>query len=206
MQNETKPCLTDGSCETCSVEAECYYPYKLYKLYKLYKPCDRPQPRKFWNYEMRVEYYKKSLEFRDAKARGESDKDKWNNFMREQVRIMNITGKIYEERRRQIEQEGFDAAHDSQHRSVDLKNAAMCYVLADGPAAPMPQEWRWGSELWKPKSRLRNLVRAGALYLAAADIADDGSPYGGLEAKILRREAGACAALIDMLIREDLMS
>lgn len=180
MQNETKPCLADGRCETCSVAAECYYPYK---------PCDCVQQRKFWNAERRAEYDK------DAK-----------NSSTDKVRIMDGAGLIAEERNRQIEQEGFDAAHDSQHRSVDLKNAAMCYVLANGLAAPMPQEWRWGSEWWKPKSRLRNLVRAGALYLAAADIADDGSPYGGLEAKILRREAGACAALIDMLIREDLMS
>jgi hypothetical protein len=147
------------------------------------------QQRKFWNAERRTEH----------------DKSERNNSI-DKVRIMNGVELIAEERNRQIVQEGFDAAHDSQYRSGDLKNAAMCYVLADGPSAPMPQEWRWGSKWWKPKDRRRNLVRAGALYLAAADIADDGSPYGGLEAKVLRNEANACAALIDKLIREDLMS
>ena len=78
---------------------------------------------------------------------------------------------IAAERRRQIEQEGWTAEHDEQHEVDHLAAAAAAYVLAQGPGVEMPKGWPWGREWWKPKDRLRNLVRAGALYLAAADLA-----------------------------------
>lgn len=78
---------------------------------------------------------------------------------------------IAAERRRQIEQEGWTAEHDEQHEVDHLAAAAAAYILAEGLDAEMPKGWPWGRKWWKPKDRLRNLVRAGALYLAAADLA-----------------------------------
>lgn len=116
---------------------------------------------------------------------------------------------IAAERKRQIEQEGFDASHDAQHTASELKRAAHCYVLADGPDARMPDPWPWSVEWWKPKSRQRNLERAGALLLAAADVVErdkDSLGMWSLEARMLRDDAADCARLIDHLLTPNLNS
>lgn len=115
---------------------------------------------------------------------------------------MNGKELIAAERRRQVEQEGFDEYHDHIHGPDDLKKAAMCYTVADGTDAEIPPEWPWDEQWWKPKSRQRNLERAGALYLAAADAAErrkDTLGIWSIEAKILRGYADDCARLIDKL-------
>lgn len=77
---------------------------------------------------------------------------------------------IAAERRRQIEQEGWTPEHDDQHADGDLYDAAMCYLRASrldqSCAQPVPDLWPWTRQWWKPKDRLSNLVRAGALFLA----------------------------------------
>lgn len=82
---------------------------------------------------------------------------------------------IAAERRRQVEVEGWTADHDAGHGPTVLLAAAKCYgwaaVGAEGNAKPAPALWPWARSWWKPKDRLRNLVRAGALAQAAADIA-----------------------------------
>lgn len=110
---------------------------------------------------------------------------------------------IEAERRRQIEQEGFDAAHDAQEQLV-LKVAASGYYHAEGPSAPRPADWPWDDVWWKPRDRVRNLTRAGALYLAAADAresaaldADSQLAEGGE----LRFAAKCCAQQIDVLLQ-----
>ena len=79
---------------------------------------------------------------------------------------------IAAERQRQIVQEGFNAEHDSQHSGADLLAAAKCYAEKN-PAmhndANFPLEWPWDYDWWKPGTRERDLVRAGALALAAVD-------------------------------------
>ncbi|MEW5891247.1 MAG: hypothetical protein AB1768_19940 [Pseudomonadota bacterium] len=105
---------------------------------------------------------------------------------------------IAAERRRQIEQEGWTAEHDEQHEVDHLAAAAAAYVLAQRPGTEMPKGWPWGREWWKPKDRLRNLVRAGALYLAASDLADRrGMPD---RSASLCELADQCAAKIDELL------
>ena len=80
---------------------------------------------------------------------------------------------IAAERRRQIEVEGFTAEHDADHAGGELFAAGKAYLMhattrpdADyrfyGPAAIWPWEARW----WKPKDRRRDLIRAGALFMA----------------------------------------
>ena len=76
------------------------------------------------------------------------------------------------ERTRQIEVEGWTHAHDDGHEDGEMADAACCYFRR-GTAVPLPllpngvpYEWPWASEWWKPKDRISNLIRAGALLTA----------------------------------------
>ena len=80
---------------------------------------------------------------------------------------------IREERRRQIEQEGYNDMHDRHHTPQVLCRAAIGYALHEDPSKLVADAaanlWPWSNEFWKPKDQLRNLVRAGALIAAAID-------------------------------------
>ena len=80
---------------------------------------------------------------------------------------------IREERRRQIEQEGYNDMHDRHHTPQVLCRAAVGYALHEDPSKLVADAaanlWPWSDEFWKPKDHLRNLVRAGALIAAAID-------------------------------------
>lgn len=86
-------------------------------------------------------------------------------------RVQDALLLIEAERRRQIYAEGWTAEHDDdEHRSTELADAAYSYWNAEGPDAPLPvHSWPWDPGSWKPKDRVRNLTRAGALYRAAHD-------------------------------------
>ena len=75
---------------------------------------------------------------------------------------------IAEERKRQVDEEGWTEEHDDQHTCGELKIAAACYTtLSDHPA---PSFWPWLIEWWKPSGDpIRNLVKAGALIAAEID-------------------------------------
>lgn len=100
---------------------------------------------------------------------------------------------IATERRRQIKEEGWTAKHDTRHGNGELARAAAVYAV-DGPLfinetrmvrineprgigdpddyAPTTMHfplWPWDSEWYKPKDRIRDLVRAGALIAAEID-------------------------------------
>lgn len=88
---------------------------------------------------------------------------------------------IAAERGRQRYREGFTPEHDELHDEGELAQAGNCYrsigngslghntADADQSDAAVPSGWPWAREWWKPKTRLRNLVRAGALYQAEID-------------------------------------
>ena len=91
---------------------------------------------------------------------------------------------IAEERRRQIEAEGWHEKHDDKHRRMEMARAAAAYVLnawertkmQEGAteryvlAAAVNVLWPWESEWWKPaKDPVRTLVKAGALIAAEVD-------------------------------------
>lgn len=88
---------------------------------------------------------------------------------------------ISEERLRQKTEEGWTSAHDERHENGELALAADCYreigMIQNGKPLPnddqsaveQPTKWPWSRQWWKPKTRLRNLVRAGALYQAEID-------------------------------------
>lgn len=79
---------------------------------------------------------------------------------------------IKEERERQIKEEGYSATHDSFHNVDEFIKAAVSYSIIDLKDSQENYAyawWPWNETSWKPKDRLRNLVRAGALIAAAID-------------------------------------
>ena len=86
---------------------------------------------------------------------------------------MNGTELISEERKRQIEKEGWSLEHDQLHNNEELPQAAECYLdhyLWGGPENL--HYWPFDASWWKPDNsdtRLRVLVKAGALIAAEID-------------------------------------
>ncbi len=83
---------------------------------------------------------------------------------------------ILDERQRQMEKEGWSPKHDDDHENGMLAQAAIAYIEADEADlhgdnlyTPAYSFWPWDSESWKPKDRLSNLIRAGALIAAEID-------------------------------------
>lgn len=84
--------------------------------------------------------------------------------------------RIAAERSRQTTEEGWTREHDAQHRGGVMARAAACYALPDEVrdrriwTAPLRTLlWPWQSRWWKPKDRIRDLERAGALIAAEID-------------------------------------
>lgn len=74
---------------------------------------------------------------------------------------------VMAERQRQIHKELWTTAHDDKYEDNELSRAAACYAL--GVTAYWPLKWQgW----WKPTSRRRDLVKAGALILAEIERLD----------------------------------
>lgn len=88
---------------------------------------------------------------------------------------MNGIELITAERDRQINVEGWTADHDSQHTKGELAFAAIAYIEADETDSlgnlytAAYSFWPWSRNWWKPKDRIRNLVKAGALIAAEID-------------------------------------
>lgn len=93
---------------------------------------------------------------------------------------------ITEERQRQIDAEGWTAEHDDEHDTGELAMAASVYARMAGSldgdrnrlrsgASFVPMFWPWVTEWFKPgpdnstNSRIRELVKAGALIAAEID-------------------------------------
>jgi hypothetical protein len=105
---------------------------------------------------------------------------------------------IAAERLRQVEEEGWDAAHDDDHGDAVLSAAATCYrAAARGVESPRP--WPWSADWWKPSADpIRNFVKAGALYQAEADRARRmGDPF---VAEVLEQIVTSVALEIDAAV------
>ncbi len=91
---------------------------------------------------------------------------------------------IAEERKRQIEKEGFDAKHDFSHLPDELATAAAVYALPEHlrlfyntyalgneKMGVKPLWWPFDPEWFKPSpnDRKRELIKAGALIAAELD-------------------------------------
>lgn len=131
------------------------------------------------------------------------------------------------ERQRQVEEEGYDAKHDDAHGKCEIRKAAECYArppalrqlqtvkvsvqVARGLADPdrstsvrvrVPKGWPWAAEWWKPtpRDRVRELVKAGALYMAECSRQNRAGRKA--TAKLMEAKAKACARKIDRIHRE----
>jgi hypothetical protein len=80
---------------------------------------------------------------------------------------------IAAERGRQVSVEGWGAEHDDVYVSGSLVRAAVAYLMqvvgGDQSGEQIRRWWPWSFDFWKPKSALRDLVRAGALIAAEID-------------------------------------
>ena len=77
--------------------------------------------------------------------------------------------RIAKERQRQIEKEGYDEEHDAQEPINRMVACAISYAMYDIDEKEADAWWEWDRQYFKPKDRLRNLERAGALIAAAID-------------------------------------
>jgi len=68
---------------------------------------------------------------------------------------------ITQERERQIKEEGWTDRHDDQYEKGELSRASLCYEEDIQYSC-----WPWHNDWWKPKTPIRNRIRAGALLLA----------------------------------------
>jgi hypothetical protein len=114
--------------------------------------------------------------------------------------MAHMTGSqlIANERLRQIESEGWTPAHDDEHGVEILLLAAQCYRDAAGEGSAQPTLWPWDAGWWKPKSRQRNLERAGALYQAAADTAERAHDFRRRDE--IRDHVVSCTILLDSVL------
>lgn len=71
---------------------------------------------------------------------------------------------ISDERYRQVDDEGWSEEHDARvNYSGQLTRAASCYLSGE------KEGWPWAKVFWKPTTRQRDLVKAGALIAAELD-------------------------------------
>lgn len=95
---------------------------------------------------------------------------------------MNGIESIAAERQRQIEEEGWTSEYDDGSIEGQLAHAAACYAWIAGASEPerefygaktsSVQGWPWVEDWWKPTTRRRDLVKAGALIAAEIDRLD----------------------------------
>lgn len=105
---------------------------------------------------------------------------------------------IAAERRRQVDTEGYTVSHDAEHGERELVEAAISYAKAQDENAFAGGMWPWERSAWKPKDRLRNLVRAGALIAAGIDRLRAPAPEPEPdEVATLRAEVSRLAALVE---------
>jgi hypothetical protein len=79
---------------------------------------------------------------------------------------------VIEERRRQIEVEGWSAEHDDKHSKGEIARAGAAYALWNGGFARgtvRDHIWPWSLSWWKPQDFRRDMVRAAALIVAEGE-------------------------------------
>lgn len=105
---------------------------------------------------------------------------------------------IAAERDRQIAAEGWTHDHDDRQGAEALELAAVSYRDATGADSAPHAQWPWDPKWWKPKSRQENLVRAGAIYQAAADAAERAGDYARRDS--LLEHVASCSILLDSVL------
>lgn len=102
-----------------------------------------------------------------------------NHLMELRDMTQHVVDEIRDERARQIEDEGWTAAHDDEYIQAEMAAAAACYALAcagySGSAASL---WPWKKKWWKPTTNRRNLIKAAALIVAEIERLDRAAEKG----------------------------
>lgn len=96
----------------------------------------------------------------------------------EKIALLNdAINMIRAERQRQITEEGYTPQYDEEHSEHEaLILAAATYEMEPKHRGEYPVCWPFGWESWKPSApgtvdgRIRELEKAGALYMAAKDL------------------------------------
>lgn len=95
---------------------------------------------------------------------------------------------IRTERDRQIKEEGYTPEHDLKHNEHEaLILAAATYEIPPEEREEIPHSWPYSRESWKPSSsegipgRIKELVKAGALYMAAKELMEARATQSGNE-------------------------
>lgn len=105
-----------------------------------------------------------------------------------------VIKEIAAERRRQVQAEGYNSAHDDGHPGQMALAAAayaghagelidQClptYYQASGSKLTKAR-WPWGRKAWKPKDPRRDLVRAAALIVAEIERMDRAAQPSGFQ-------------------------
>jgi len=81
------------------------------------------------------------------------------------------------ERQRQIDAEGYTPEHDAEHGRHVLTRAANEYRWARWGWEHPSEFWPWDRAAFKPRDRVSNLIRSGALYIAALDLPEPEPPF-----------------------------
>jgi hypothetical protein len=80
---------------------------------------------------------------------------------------------IADERKRQIEVEGWTPEHDDEHINGELAHAAACYAYPNRikrlDHVGWPEDWSLDWYKPTPENRIKELVKAGALIAAEID-------------------------------------
>lgn len=82
---------------------------------------------------------------------------------------------IAEERKRQIEEEGYSWRHDDEETTHQLSDAAIVYATPAPLRYEIMHKWPWDKKFFKPDTtytydgRIRELTKAGALICAEID-------------------------------------
>ena len=88
---------------------------------------------------------------------------------------------IAKERKRQIEEEGYSAAHDDKHDCGELADAAACYLISNSSKSVLDMSSTWDEQwlrIWPfdlkylkltPEDRIRELAKGGAFVAAEID-------------------------------------
>ena len=102
--------------------------------------------------------------------------------------INGVVQEIAAERQRQIEVEGFDAAHDDEHLRGEIAQGAAAYALRASAIAASEFNYKAGSTywpiafagvMWKPTTARRNLIKAAAMIVAEIERIDRAAAKGG---------------------------
>lgn len=109
------------------------------------------------------------------------------------ISTSHIVDEIRNERRRQVEQEGWTPEHDDKHIHGQMALAAASYAIKAADTWPVQASvrvsfggnsqhagqfvlatmmWPWAERLWKPKGARADLVRAAALIVAEIERID----------------------------------